>query len=651
VVTPFPRLLSPIRLGHREARNRIVSTPHNTHYGANGLPTDRLIAYHAEKARGGCGTVMMFGSASVTPLRPAPDTQVNLWKPEIEPWLVKMADAIHAHGALCLSQMSYVGRRGTSLQTEWPGRGPSATTCEVYHQVPHVMRKHEIQEIVAQYAVCAGRLKDGGFDGCDLAFYCDSFADQFWNPRSSVRTDEYGGSLENRMRVSLEILEAVRARVGRDFIVGIRLSAEDHDPDGLHHETLKEIAARLNAAGLIDYFTITEGTIISYRARGINNPSAYLGKNVFVKLAASMREVITVPVIAGGRVVHPAQAEELLRSGVVDMVPMTRALMADPELPRKAAAGAIEDIRICMGSNEGCIDRLYAGLPIGCIQNPAMGREAELGRVVPAVRTRRVVVVGGGPAGLEAARMAAIRGHDVTLFEATGELGGQILIAARAPRREEYQGSVRWLAHQARKAGVDVRLGVSATLDTVLAEGPEAVVVATGARPRRPGIPGDTLPHVTTARDVLSGAFTPEGRCLLYDEVGHMAGPSTADYLAERGLAVEIVTRQYSVGDDVGTTVKAILTSRLLKAGVCLTPMTALLEIAPGRVLLRQVYSDERRWVSADTVVLSSGGIGDDDLYYGLRERVADTYLVGDALAPRRLSDAVMEATRAARQI
>jgi 2,4-dienoyl-CoA reductase-like NADH-dependent reductase (Old Yellow Enzyme family) len=272
-------LTDPPRASRSPQPERLDASQH--HYGANGLPTDRLIADHAEKARGGCGTAMMFGSASVRPLRPAPDSQVNLWKPEIERWLVKMADAIHAHGALCPSQMAHVGHRGTSLQTEWPGRRPSATTCEVFHQVPHVMRDHEIEQIVRQYAVCARRLKDGRFDGSDLAFYCDSFADQFWNPKSSARTDEYGGSLENRMRVSLEILEAARTAVGREFIVGIRLSARDHDPDSLHHETLKEIAPQLDPTRLLDYLTITEGRIISYRARGINIPAAYLGKDVF----------------------------------------------------------------------------------------------------------------------------------------------------------------------------------------------------------------------------------------------------------------------------------------------------------------------------------------------------------------------------------
>jgi dimethylglycine catabolism A len=651
MTTAFPLLFSPIKLGHRVARNRIVSTPHDTNYATDGLPNDRLIAYHAEKVKGGCGTVMMFGSASVSPLKPARDDHENLWKPEIEPWLRRMADAIHAHGALCLSQMLFGGRHGTSLRTDNPGRGPSATTCEIYNQVPHVMRRDEIEEVIQAYAVCAGRLKDCGFDGCDLAFYDDIFPDQFWNPKVNRRTDDYSGSLDNRMRVSLEILQAIRARVGRDFIVGVRISGDDHDPDGLDHLSLKEIGRRLNVTGLVDYFTITGGTILSYRARGINIPSAYHGKNVFVALAASMREVISAPIIAGGRVIHPAWAEELLRSGAVDLVPMTRALMADPDLPRKAAAGEIADIRRCMGSNEGCIDRDYFGLPIACIQNPAMGREAELATVHAAEQPKRVVVIGGGPGGMEAARVAAVRGHRVTLFEQEAELGGQILIAARAPHRAEYVGSVAWLAQQLGKTDVEVRLGARATVESVLHEQPDAVVVATGARPRRPGIPGDALPHVTTVREVLAGRFTASGRCLIYDEIGHLPGPTTADFLAEHDLPVEIVSRQYAVGEDIGTTVRATLTSRLLKAGVVLTPMTALEEIARGQVRLRNVYSDEERWVPADTVVLSSGGIGDDDLYYDLRDRVPEAYLIGDALAPRRLSDALMEATQAARKI
>ncbi len=649
--TLYPLLFSPIVLGGRTARNRIVSTPHNTNYGANGLPTDRLIAYHAEKAKGGCGTVMVFGSASVSALQPTPDTQVNLWKPEVEPWLRKMADAIHAHGALCLSQMMFVGRRGSPVGTTHPGHGPSATTAERSPLVPHVLRRDEIMKIIDAYALCARRLFDCGFDGCDLPFYADIFPEQFWNPRVNQRTDEYGGSLENRMRVSVDILEAIRNQVRREFIVGVRISGNDEERDGLEHATLKQIAARLDATGLIDYFTITRGTVSTFRARGINVPSAYFPQGTFAEVAASMKEKIKAPIIAGGRVVHAAHAEELLRRGMVDLVSMTRALMADPELPRKAATGADDQIRLCMGSNEGCIDRVYLGQAIGCIQNPAMGRESDLSEVLPAERKKRVVIIGGGPAGMEAARVASLRGHQVVLLEQTQQLGGQILLAARAPHRSEYEGSVRWLARQVYQAGVDVRLGVRATLALLNTLEADALVVATGGHPRRPGIPGDTLPHVATVHEVLAGEFEPRGRCLVFDEVGHMAGPSTADYLSERGLAVQIVTRQYSVGEDLGTTLKATLTSRLLKKGVQLRPLTALEEITPERVRLRNVYSDEEVWEPADTVVLSSGTIGADDLYYDFRDEVAEAYLVGDALAPRRLADALLEATRAARQI
>ena len=358
--------------------------------------------------------------------------------------------------------MTSTGRR-TRNQSDQLGYGPSDTVSEIAYEVPHILSPDEIRRFVDDYAAACRTLKECGFDGADLAFYDDQLPDQFWDPSVNKRTDAYGGTLENRMRFSMEVLEAIRGAVGRDFIVGARVSGDDYLPDGLEPDELLEIITRLDRTGMLDYFTVTGGTIQTMRSRGYNIPPAYFPQGTFVEMARRVKAAVDAPVIVTGRIITPAQAEDVLQSGAADMVGMTRALIADPELPRKAREGRFDDIRVCMGSNEGCIDRLYFGLPIGCVQNPVVGREREWGTLVPATAPKRVVVVGGGPAGMEAARVAAERGHTVTLFEQADVLGGAIRIAARAPGWEAYTGVIEWLERQLAKLPVTVRLGCEAT--------------------------------------------------------------------------------------------------------------------------------------------------------------------------------------------
>jgi 2,4-dienoyl-CoA reductase-like NADH-dependent reductase (Old Yellow Enzyme family)/thioredoxin reductase len=652
----YPRLFSPFRLGHTEAPNRIVSTSHGTNMAVGGVPSERLIAYHAAKAAGGCGTVMMFGGASPSPLTPIFANHVNIWQEDAAPALAKAAAAVKAHGALAISQVTSVGRR-TYAHLDLVGRGPSDTVGEISPQVPHVLSVAEIRRLVDDHAAACARLKACGFDGADLAFYADQLPDQFWSPQVNKRTDRYGGDLANRMRFSLEVLEAVRGAVGSDFVVGARVSGDDALPGGLDPDELLEIARRLDATARLDYLTVTGGTVTTFRARGYNIPPAYYGPGTFVELARRVKAVVATPVIVTGRIVTPDQAEAVLASGAADLVGMTRALIADPELPRKAAAGRLDDIRVCMGSNEGCIDRLYFGLPIGCVQNPEVGRELEWGPLAPAATPKRVVVVGGGPAGMEAARVAALRGHAVVLFEREAVLGGAILVASRAPGWEAYAGSVRWQERQLRKLPVDLRLGCEATADDVLGELPDAVVVATGATPRRPYLPGNNLPHTATVADVLAGRAEVGRRVVILDETGYTPGPKAADLLSLAGHDVEIVTRQYSLGEDIGTTVRAVLHERLLRRGVRITTLAVPAAVTQNGVRLRHALTDAEWDVRADTVVFASSGVGRDGLYHDLAaageraERSPELALIGDALAPRHLRHAMVEGARTGRTL
>jgi dimethylglycine catabolism A len=648
----FPLLFSPFRLGTREARNRIVSTSHGTNMAVDSAPTDQLIAYHARKARGGCGTVMMFGSASPTPVMPTPSNHVNIWKDSAIDGLREAARAVKEHGALALCQVLAYGRRGR-LHADRIGMGPSDTPSPLFQSVPRVLSIAEIGQLVSDHAAACGRLAACGFDGVDLAFYADQLPDQFWNPAVNHRTDLYGGSLENRMRFSMEVLEAVRAEVGREFIVGIRVSGDDATPYGLAKDELLEIITRLDRTGLVDYLTVTGGTAHSARSLAYNNPSAYYAGATFLELARAVKERVQTPVIVTGRIVTPQQAEDVLRSGAADMVGMTRALIADPELPNKAREGRADEVRICMGSNEGCIDRLYFGFPITCVQNPTIGRDREWAELEPAADPRRVVVVGGGPAGMEAARVAAARGHEVILYEERERLGGAIRFASRFPGWEAYANVVDWLERELARLGVDVRLNAAATIEKTLGEEPEAVVIATGAAPRRPYLPGADLPLTTTVADAISGTVTLGRRCVILDEIGYTPGPKLADHLAELGHEVEILTPQYSLGEEIGLTLRAPLLERLLRGGVLITTLARPLEVTEEGVRLAHVLTDAEWTVPADTVVFSSGGNPRDELHRELLSegdaRSIELHLIGDAYAARHLRHATTDGARVGR--
>ena len=650
-MSAFARLFSPIRIGHAEAKNRIVSTPHGAAFGEKGNITERYIRYHEEKARGGCGVVMMFGSSSIHPTSINDWGEVNNWDDSVIPQFRAMSEAIHRHGALCLSQISHRGRRGHSWYSGTPLWAPSDTREERHREWPHVMTKTEIREVIDAWAAAAVRLKKGGYDGADIPLYGGHLLENFISPLANTRTDEYGGSLDNRLRLPTEVLRALREAVGRDFIIGLRHSGDHFVEGGLTREELLEIARRLDALGIADYWMVSGSNTETLRFEAAVTPSHYHPRGVFNDLAALTKTVVRVPVIVAGRIVTAEQAEAALAAGVCDLVGMTRALIADPEMPTKVRAGRLDDVRVCVGAAEGCIGRLRQGKAITCIQNPAIGREAELMQIHPAAKRRRVVVVGGGVAGLEAARVAALRGHQTILLEAGAAVGGQVLAVARAPRREEYASIVTWLAGQAKKAGVEIRLNTPASAADVLALKPDAVVLATGASQRVPDIPGVKLAHVASTVDVLLGRVAPGRRVVVVDEEGYFAAPTTADFLADRRAQVTIVSRYFMVGEDIDEGTRSDLYARLFARGVTLTPMTRAVEIVPHGVRTRHTFSSAETVVEADSVVLAFGGKAHDPLSRELEGRVADLKVIGDAYSPRRVHDAILDGTRVARAL
>jgi N,N-dimethylglycine/sarcosine dehydrogenase len=651
----FRYLFTPIRVGGLTLRNRIFSTGHAEAMAEEGKPGPRLRAYHEGKARGGCALTIIGGSSSVHPSSPA--TAWNMpanHDDSIIPSYRAMAEAIHRHDCLVFTQLTHMGRRSQSDNESWHVLlAPSQIPEKVHREIPHEMDADQIAMIVRAFGDAVRRSREGGLDGVELSFAHNHLVDQFWSPVFNQRADEYGGSPDNRMRFGFEVLREIRRQVGRDYVVGARISGDEFTDGGLTAEDMADIAHRLAASGLVDFLSIIGGAAHTFALQAGAVPNMSLPNGVYVPLAAAIKAAVPeIPIFHATRIVDPVHADQILADGSVDVVGMTRALIADPDMPRKAREGRLDEIRQCVGANEGCIDRIYQGKPVTCIQNPGAGREAELGELSPAATRKRVVVVGGGVGGLETARVAALRGHQVVLFEKGRELGGQVLVASRTPARADYAGIARFLVRQVERQGVDVRLSTDADVDAVLAERPDVVVVATGSHAFVPALPGLDGKHVVTDRDVLLGRAEVGERVVVVDDVHTQQGLSTADFLLEQGRRVEVVSRLFYAGQDVGITSIVPLYTRLFAKGVVFTPHTDVVAVEGSTVVVANVYTgEERRIEGVDTVVLSMGARSTDALFRALRGRVPALHAVGDCVAPRGVHHAILEGTRVARSL
>src|SRR5947209_2195250 len=648
-------LFSPIPVGRLTLKNRIYSSGHAEAMAEGGRPSGRLVHYHEAKARGGCALTIFGGSSSVHPSSPAAAwKQIANHDDSIIPGYRALADAVHAHDCLVFTQLTHLGRRA---QSDPEGSGvlwaPSQIPERVHREVPHELEPEQIAELVSAFGEAARRCREGGLDGVEISMAHNHLVDQFWSPLFNERRDEYGGSLDNRMRFGFEVLAEIRRRAGRDFVVGARISGDEHTPGGLGAEDMAAIARRLAASGLIDFLSIIGGGTHTYTLQAASVPNMSFAPAVFVPLAAAIKNAAPgMPILHASRIVDPVHADRIVAARQIDVVGMTRALIADPDLPRKAREGRLDDIRTCVGANEGCIDRIYQGKPVTCVQNPANGREGELGQVGKASVAKKVVIVAGGVAGLEAARVAALRGHRVVLFEKDTQLGGQVLLAARAPARADYAGIVRFLVIQVKKLGVEIRLGVEAAAAGVLAERPDAVVIATGSHPYVPPLPGADGKHVVTDRDVLADTARVGANVVVVDDVHTQQALSTAELLLDQGKRVEVVSPLFYVGQDVGITSIAPLYTRLFTKGAVLTPHTELRAIEGSAVIVANVHAGaERRIEGVDSVVLAMGSRSTDALYRELKGRVPELHAVGDCVAPRGVHQAILDGTHAGRAI
>jgi 2,4-dienoyl-CoA reductase-like NADH-dependent reductase (Old Yellow Enzyme family)/thioredoxin reductase len=653
-------LFEPITLGSVEIRNRVVMTGHGTGLAENYLPSERHVAYYRERAIGGAGMIGM-AFPQIHPTSQDVPGEPHAYNPAIVPGLRRISDAVHKHGARIVMQLGHGGRQGSSTFTEQALWGPSNIPCPFNLEMPKEMEPEDIDEIVAAHALGARHAKAGGMDGVEIhSGYGGYLLASFLSPFSNFRDDEYGGSLENRVRIVLRVIEAIRDEVGPDYLVGINLQGHDFSPHGLEAPDAQAIAKTIEGTGGVDYICVKAAT---YYEANQNVPDMQHPKLIWASLAAAVKQAVSIPVIAVGRINEPADAVSVLVNRQADLVAMTRQQIADPETVNKMREGRLDDIRRCIGCNQGCIDRLFKMTNATCVHNPAAGYELELGigTLKQAARPKRVVVVGAGPAGLKAAEIAARAGHDVTLVERRDRVGGQLRMAASVVGRAEIGGVTTYLETQVNKLGVDVRCGWAPTAEEVRALEPDHVIIATGSAPGTDIVgnlargqfvtPGLDREHVINVWHVLEhDAHVGHTVVVADDGEGTWKAISLALQLSERGHDVHLVTPLPYVGAKLGPFSQNKLVPRIFASTITTHPFSSIASVSDTSVMLTE-RGREQTIDNVDTVVLAGWHRPVNDLYFAVKQMNIPVQRVGDAIACRTMLEAVHEGERAARRV
>jgi N-methyl-L-proline demethylase len=664
-------LLQPFQLRHLTLRNRIMTTSHEPAYPEDGMPKARYRAYHVARAKGGIALTMTAGSAAISRDSPPVFNNLLVYKDEVVPWMKDLADACHEHGAAVMIQLTHLGRRTRWDKAFWlPVVSPSHHKEAAHRAFPKKAEEWDIARIIGDYADAAERMKAAGLDGIELQAY-GHLMDQFWSPLTNELEAPYGGTLENRLRFTFDVLSAVRARVGAEFIVGVRYTADETLEGGLNKEDGLEISRRLKASGMVDFLNIVRGHIDTDAGLTDLIPIQGMRSAPHLDFSGEIRAATRFPTFHAARIQDVATARHAIATGKVDMIGMTRAHMTDPDIVRKIIEKREDDIRPCVGANY-CLDRIYQGGSAYCIHNAATGRELSMPhQVPPAPAKRKVIVIGAGPGGLEAARVAAERGHEVVVYEAAGEPGGQIRLTARSRARQEMIGIIDWRMAQCTARGVKFHFESWVEADEVLAERPDVVIVATGGLPHTEVLrAGNDL--TVSSWDVLSGSVKPGANVLLFDDAGDHAALQAAQIIAESGAKLEIMTPDRSFAPEVMAMNLVPYMRGLQKLDVTFTVTFRLEEVTreDGKLLaiVGSDYGGVRKERRVDQVVINHGTLPNDELYFALKPRSSnrgavdyarlvagiaqpqgDTFQlfrIGDAVSARNTHAAIYDALR-----